>query len=100
MEKYFIGIDLGTTHSAVYYSSPSDELNVDAIQQLAIPQFTAAGQVNALPLLPSFVYFPHQTEFLESDLQLPWGRTSSIVGQLARDLGAKSSGRLVQSAKS
>ena len=104
MNQYFIGIDLGTTHSAVYYS-PSKLADVDAnqigrIQQLAIPQFIAAGQVDARPLLPSFVYFPHKTEFLESDLQLPWGKAPSIVGQLARELGAKSSGRLVQSAKS
>ncbi|SBS37437.1 Chaperone protein DnaK [Marinomonas spartinae] len=105
MNQYFIGIDLGTTHSAVYYSqsaqASSDTHSMPAaIQQLLIPQFIAAGQVDARPLLPSFVYFPHQSEFLDSDLQLPWGSTSSVVGQLARELGAKSAGRLVQSAKS
>lgn len=103
MGQYFIGIDLGTTHSAVYYSESSESLanqSQSSIQQLAIPQFISAGQVDARPLLPSFVYFPHQSEFLDSDLQLPWGKASSVVGQLARELGAKSSGRLVQSAKS
>lgn len=102
MGKYFIGIDLGTTHSAVYYSasSGSGERAQISLKQLKIPQLTAAGRVNELNLLPSFVYFPHKTEFLESDLQLPWGKVTSIVGQLARELGAKSSGRLVQSAKS
>ncbi|SBS37385.1 Chaperone protein DnaK [Marinomonas spartinae] len=105
MNQYFIGIDLGTTHSAVYYSqsaqASSDTHSMPvAIQQLLIPQFIAAGQVDARPLLPSFVYCPHQSEFLDSDLQLPWGSTSSVVGQLARELGAKSAGRLVQSAKS
>ncbi|WP_417528445.1 Hsp70 family protein [Marinomonas shanghaiensis] len=104
MSQYFIGIDLGTTHSAVYFS-PSSQMATEAgqvgrIQSLAIPQFIAAGQVDARPLLPSFMYFPHKTEFLESDLLLPWGKAPSIVGQLARELGAKSSGRLVQSAKS
>jgi molecular chaperone DnaK (HSP70) len=99
MSDYFIGIDLGTTHSAVYYSQ-SGQSQVGRIQQLAIPQFIAPGQVDSRPLLPSFVYFPHSTEFLESDLLLPWGKAHSIVGQLARELGAKSSGRLVQSAKS
>ncbi|TYL48016.1 Hsp70 family protein [Marinomonas sp. IMCC 4694] len=97
MDKYFIGIDLGTTHSAVFYASSG---HTGHIQQLLIPQFIAAGQVDARPSLPSFVYFPHQTEFLESDLQLPWGKAPSVVGQLARELGAKSAGRLVQSAKS
>ena len=104
MSQYFIGIDLGTTHSAVYFSpssqTASESDQVGRIQQLAIPQFIAAGQVDVRPLLPSFVYFPHQSEFLESDLQLPWGKAGAIVGQLARELGAKSSGRLVQSAKS
>ena len=100
MGHYFIGIDLGTTHSAVYYSEVSSEQTTSKIKQLNIPQFTAAGRIDELPLLPSFVYFPHQTEFLDSDLQLPWGKATSIVGQLARELGAKSSGRLVQSAKS
>lgn len=103
MGNYFIGIDLGTTHSAVYYSACSDvssEQTTGKIQQLSIPQFTAAGQIDELPLLPSFVYFPHQTEFLDSDLQLPWEKATSVVGQLARELGTKSSGRLVQSAKS
>ncbi|MBJ7539012.1 Hsp70 family protein [Marinomonas transparens] len=99
MSDYFIGIDLGTTHSAVYYSATGGA-GQSGIQQLMIPQFTAAGRVDELTLLPSFVYFPHKTEFLESDLQLPWGKTDAIVGQLARELGAKSSGRLVQSAKS
>ncbi|MBR7888585.1 Hsp70 family protein [Marinomonas sp. A79] len=105
MGDYFIGIDLGTTHSAVYYSlsakatAPEGQM-AGQIHQLAIPQLIAAGQVDARPLLPSFVYFPHQSEFLESDLQLPWGKASSVVGQLARELGAKSSGRLIQSAKS
>ena len=100
MSDYFIGIDLGTTHSAVFYSESKQENATPEIKQLSIPQFTAAGQITEQPLLPSFVYFPHATEFLESDLQLPWGRANSIVGQLARELGAKSSGRLVQSAKS
>ncbi len=101
MSDYVIGIDLGTTHSAVYFleknkaNEPSPSL-----QQLLIPQLSAAGQVVERPLLPSFVYYPHATEFLESDLQLPWGKTSYILGQLARELGAKSSGRMVQSAKS
>ena len=105
MSQYFIGIDLGTTHSAVYYSQSAQASSGTndkpaAIQQLLIPQFIAAGQVDARPLLPSFVYFPHQSEFLDSDLQLPWGSTPSVVGQLARELGTKSAGRLVQSAKS
>ena len=64
MAKYFIGIDLGTTHSAVFYAEQGEDAS---LQQLLIPQLTAAGRVEELALLPSFAYFPHATEFLESD---------------------------------
>ena len=97
MAQYFIGIDLGTTHSAVFYAEQGEDAS---LQQLLIPQLTAAGRVEELALLPSFAYFPHATEFLESDRQLPWGKVDVIVGALARELGGKSQGRMAQSTKS
>ena len=97
MSQYFIGIDLGTTHSAVFYAAHGED---SALKQLLIPQLSAPGRVEERPLLPSFAYFPHATEFLESDRQLPWGKVDVIVGALARELGAKSQGRMAQSAKS
>ncbi|GAB3475352.1 Hsp70 family protein [Marinomonas epiphytica] len=98
MSEFFIGIDLGTTHSAVFYAAKG--YDSATMEQLLIPQLTGPGQVKALPLLPSFVYYPHASEFLESDLLLPWGKSSAVIGQLARQQGAKSAGRMVQSAKS
>ncbi|WP_067218723.1 Hsp70 family protein [Marinomonas gallaica] len=97
MSQYFIGIDLGTTHSAIFYAEQGDDAT---LKQLNIPQLTAAGRVEELALLPSFAYFPHATEFLESDRQLPWGNVDVVIGALARELGAKSQGRMAQSAKS
>lgn len=97
MSQYFIGIDLGTTHSAIFYAEQGDDAT---LKQLDIPQLTAPGRVEELALLPSFTYFPHATEFLQSDRQLPWGSVDVIVGALARELGAKSQGRMAQSAKS
>lgn len=97
MSQYFIGIDLGTTHSAIFYAEQGED---STLQQLLIPQLTAPGRVEELPLLPSFAYFPHATEFLESDRNLPWGKVDVIVGALARELGGKSQGRMAQSAKS
>lgn len=97
MSEYFIGIDLGTTHSALFYAKKGEG---ESIKQLQIPQLTGPGRVEEKPLLPSFAYFPHSTEFLESDRQLPWGKVDVIIGGLARELGAKSQGRMVQSAKS
>ncbi len=97
MSEFFIGIDLGTTHSAIFYAEKGQDT---VLKQLQIPQLTAPGRVESLALLPSFAYFPHATEFLESDRQLPWGKVDVIVGALARELGAKSQGRMAQSAKS
>lgn len=93
----FIGIDLGTTHCALFFADSAFD---SSLEQFNIPQLIAPGQVSARPLLPSFVYTPHQSEFLNSDRALPWGTPVSIVGQFARELGGKSAGRLVQSAKS
>lgn len=96
--QYFVGIDLGTTHCAIYYAK-AGELGSDLLQ-LKIPQLVAPGQVSERNLLPSFIYQPHVNEMLASDLQLPWGASDDVIGELAREMGAKSSGRMVQSAKS
>lgn len=96
--QYFVGIDLGTTHSAIFYAQKgTDETQ---LIQFKIPQLIAPGQVADRNLLPSFIYQPHSSEMLASDLQLPWGASDYVIGELAREMGAKSSGRLIQSAKS
>lgn len=102
MAKYCIGIDLGTTHSALSYLN-SDEGQPRGQNQpvLAIPQLTNPGTVEDKPLLPSFVYLPNANEFPDGSLSLPWGNDpTSIVGDFARSHGAKVPGRLVSSAKS
>lgn len=95
---YFVGIDLGTTHSAIYYAKAGTEAS--ELTQLKIPQLVAPGQVAERELLPSFIYQAHSNEMLASDMQLPWGKSEYVVGELAREMGAKSAGRLIQSAKS
>uniref|UniRef100_UPI003F581D7C Hsp70 family protein n=1 Tax=Vibrio cholerae TaxID=666 RepID=UPI003F581D7C len=59
------------------------------------------------PLLPSFRYHPAEGRFSDSDLTLPWSSElvegdlpQVIIGEWARDLGAKVEGRQVSSAKS
>ncbi len=100
--SFAIGIDLGTTHSALSYV----ELDLSEGEQVAqrvleIPQSTAPSQVEARPLLPSFLYLPHPGELAEGALALPWdGAPPVAVGELARSLGAKTPMRLVSSAKS
>ncbi len=99
--RFAVGIDLGTTHSAVS-AVDLHHSDRDALVQtvLPIPQLVAAGQVESLPLLPSFLYLPGPKDFGASDLTLPWGVSEQVIGQFARQMGAKIPLRLVSSAKS
>lgn len=101
--RYAIGIDLGTTHSALSYvdlQASDGEKTVDGV--LAVPQLTAPGTVEALPLLPSFLYLPHPDELAPGELGLPWNPAGEgkIAGEMARSRGATTPIRLVSSAKS
>jgi hypothetical protein len=83
--RYVVGIDLGTTNSAVCF--------VDAherpwqVRVLPIPQAVAPGVVESLDSLPSFHYQPPES-------------SEYVVGGLARDYGSAMPGRLIASAKS
>ncbi len=99
---YTIGVDLGTTHCAVaavdHDLSEGEEI---ALEVLRVPQSIAPGEVEARDLLPSFLYLPHESELPAGATALPWSPTPAhLVGELARQLGGKSPGRLVSSAKS
>ncbi len=100
--RYAVGIDLGTTHCALSYvdlgRSSGDEVAQDLMR---VPQLTAPGAVEELPLLPSFLYLPHPDEFAAGDLTLPWASDPGmILGEMARNVGARTPIRLVSSAKS
>jgi len=103
--RYAIGIDLGTTHSALSYVNlqSSDGENTDH-GVLAIPQLTAPGTVEDLALLPSFLYLPHADELAPGDNKLPWQQSDAeqtgVAGEMARSRGATTPIRLVSSAKS
>jgi molecular chaperone DnaK (HSP70) len=103
--RYLIGIDLGTTNSAVAYvdtrESPNDADFSSEIRVFEVAQLAGPGEMRAAPLLPSFLYFPTEGEIASGTLSLPWQeRPSSIVGLMARDQGALVPGRQVSSAKS
>jgi hypothetical protein len=104
LRKYVIGIDLGTTNSALSYAEvPADagSLEPAKVQALPIPQLTNPGEVRDEDLLPSFLYLPGATDFPAGSIALPWDAERAFaVGQLARQRGAESAGRLVASAKS
>ncbi|WP_312551940.1 Hsp70 family protein [Massilia sp.] len=101
--RYAIGIDLGTTHSALsYVDLEQSDGEKTAHGVLPVPQLTAPGTVDALPLLPSFLYLPHPDELAPGELALPWSAEgeTTIAGAMARSRGATTPIRLVSSAKS
>jgi len=96
--RYLIGIDLGTTNSAVAYVDTQGD---QSIRVFEVPQLVAAGEVGARETLPSFLYFAGEGDFAAGELRLPWeGRPGAVVGLLAREQGALVPGRQVASAKS
>ncbi|WP_313706207.1 Hsp70 family protein [Massilia sp.] len=109
--RYAIGIDLGTTHSALsWVDLEQSDGEKTAHGVLPVPQLTAPGTVDALPLLPSFLYLPHPDELAPGELALPWSNEdpgnggvasdNAIAGEMARSRGATTPIRLVSSAKS
>ncbi len=97
MSRYAIGIDLGTTHSALSWVDLQTEGTAPEI--LPIAQQSGPGAVQDFALLPSFLYLPHASEFATGDLALPWNATPDhITGEWARSHGALTPIRLVSSA--
>jgi molecular chaperone DnaK (HSP70) len=99
--RFVVGIDLGTTNSALAYvdTGAGDEGARPAL--LPIPQVVQQGVVEDRPLLPSFLYLPGPGELPAGSLKLPWdpGRDYA-VGEFARQQGSLVPTRLVTSAKS
>ncbi len=104
MARYLIGIDLGTTNSALAYLDPSHPPRPDGrvdIRAFAVPQLVAPGEMKARSLLPSFLYLPGEHDLPAGSTALPWDAARDFaVGEFARNHGSKVPGRLVTSAKS
>jgi molecular chaperone DnaK (HSP70) len=102
MSRYVVGIDLGTTNSALAYAEiRAGEDAPTPIKPLSIPQVVGANDVADRPVLPSFLYLPSSKDFASGAINLPWSKGADrLVGIFARDHGAKVPGRLVGSAKS
>ena len=81
-----VGIDLGTTNSALAYVNPKEAEDADfpPIHVLEIPQTVAQGRIEPKRTLPSFLFLGDQT----------------YVGAYARDQGAVVPTKSVHSAKS
>src|SRR5438105_1460903 len=79
-----IGIDLGTTNSALAYIDSTDEADYPTIHVLEVPQYVAPGRSEPRRTLPSFLYLGDQ----------------EYIGVYAREQGAIVPTKTVHSAKS
>ncbi len=100
--RYIIGIDLGTTNSAVGYVDLHETVPGSIqIHSFHILQLTGPGVTSKRTSLPSFLYLPGEFDLKQGTLSLPWDRERSYaVGEFARNQGSVVPGRLVSSAKS
>lgn len=101
--RYVIGIDLGTTNSAIAYIDTRKYPigGPDAVQTFFVPQLIAEGEIREREGLPSFLYLSSGHDLPAGSLDLPWTEDSDLaVGEFARIQGARVPGRLVSSAKS
>jgi molecular chaperone DnaK (HSP70) len=99
--RFVVGIDLGTTNSAMAWidtAAPGEQART-VVQE--IPQLVNRGEVARRSLLPSFLYVPGEMDFPAGSTALPWDPAPAhIIGELARTRGAENAMRLVASAKS
>ncbi|MDD2558398.1 MAG: Hsp70 family protein [Desulfuromonas sp.] len=99
--RYFIGIDLGTTNCALSYV---DRRQPDkGSQVLPIPQQDSATSVLTAPQLPSFAFLPadaQQGSTPTSEHGLPLLESGWVPGTYARAQLAFNPGRVIHSAKS
>ena len=90
-----LGIDLGTTNSALAVADDA------GARPLPVAQVVGPGEIAERPTLPSFLLLPAEHEVPSAQLQLPWsGTLRYAVGTFARERGAELPHRLVASAKS
>ena len=94
--RFAIGIDLGTTNSALAFAPLVGEGTPEV---LLIPQWEGLASLTEKPTLPSFLYLPE--EAVAAHLRgEEVGAGQWIVGLFARMKASEAPGRVVHSAKS
>ncbi|HEY8504436.1 MAG TPA: Hsp70 family protein [Gemmataceae bacterium] len=103
MARYLVGIDLGTTNSAVAFVDLQSQPRGGGVklQTFPIAQLVGPGEMGERPLLPSYLYLPGPHDLPPGAAALPWKPDAhEVVGEFAREQGSRVPGRLVSSAKS
>src|SRR5215475_7718514 len=94
--RFSIGIDLGTTSSALAYVPLAGDVQANV---LTVAQWETADSLVEATTLPSFLYFPESA--LAAQLRGKIPETQGwIAGRLARRRAGEIPGRVVRSAKS
>lgn len=97
--RYIIGIDLGTTNTAVAYVDTKSA--TPSVQIFEVPQLVAPAESAPRRQLPSFLYLAGDHDLSPAETALPWdGSRRLVVGELARSQGARVAGRMIASSKS
>lgn len=97
--KYAIGIDLGTTNSALAWCSL--EAEEPKVELLSVPQIVAPATVEEHILLPSFLYLGTEADAKAKSFDLPWEKKRDFAaGEFARRQAAEVPTRTVAAAKS
>jgi len=97
--RFSLGIDLGTTNSAIALT----DLETDQTEVLEVTQILGPNQIGEKSTLPSALYIPHRDEFPENSFPLPWENgigDATVTGHFAREHGVLIPDRLITSAKS
>src|SRR5947207_13993501 len=92
---YLIGIDLGTSNSALASIDPARGSDAP-VMDFPVVQAIRPGDVRPSSLLPSAIYLPHPAELSPDSYALPWEPVPpQIVGEFARWQGARVPSRLI-----
>src|SRR5688500_17058807 len=87
--RYVVGVDLGTTNSAVAYIDLHEETKAAGrrpIHIFEIPQLVAPAKLEPRRMLPSFLHLPGAYDLPEGSTALPWDAARAYaVGELARE---------------
>ena len=93
---YSIGIDLGTTSSALAYVPLIGDAQPEVLD---LPQWETPDTLVEAPTLPSFLYLPEDALAAQMRGRMP-GTQEWIAGRLARRRAGETPGRVIRSAKS
>lgn len=101
--RFLVGIDLGTTNSALAYIDTSERPRV--LRDFPMPQLLGPGDVAPRPTLPSLHHHVGEHELPAGATRLPWTPAGAanpdfVVGELARTQSQAVPGRVIASAKS